>query len=223
MEFRPTALLGPYVASFLSQGSSLAKTALLGVQQISQFFEREAQDEEAYALLQDIGNALAVDVQDMLNRSANRGETLDVYIKSLTDLRTVSQSQLEALEGRLDAAQDDRREKQRALTTLERQLRDAINDEDYTTAGTLQSQIGDAREPVAAAETVVEELQTLVDVYEEVLEVSETRLTAMTANREVLIAGVKVVDVPGIVDIGIIQGNGRRLRNTSGLGNPSGL
>jgi hypothetical protein len=223
MEFRPTALLGPYVASFLSQGNSLAKTAILGVQHITAFFERTVQDEEAYALLQDIGNALAVDVQDMLNRSPNRGQALDTYIASLTELQKASQSQLEALEGRLDTAQDDRREKQRTLTALERQLRDAINNEDYTTAGTLQTQISDAREPVAAADAVAEELQTLVDVYEEVLEVSDTRLTAMTSNREVLIAGVKIVDVPGIADIGIIQGDGRRLRNTSGLGGRSGL
>lgn len=226
MPMRPSALLGPYVASYLGQGFSLSRSALVGVQQqIALFFEETAQENESYQILQDIGSALTVNVQDMLNRSTGRARDLDAYVDTLRTLMAASQRQREAIDGKRDIAEDVLREKRRRQSDLKRQLNLAVRDKDYVTAGALQDGANDAQEEVAVADAAAKEYQNLVNLYDDVLELAEERVNAIVMNRDVLIAGVKVVDVPGIADIGVVQGNPARLRNrptTSGTTGTSG-
>lgn len=215
--FRPSALLGTYVASYLAQGTSLAKSALKGVeQQIALFFEETSQKDESYQLLQDMGAALAVKIPDMLNRSPNRARDLDAYVSALRALQAASQRQNEALNSKKDTAQDILRERQRHLSDVKRELTKAIRDEDYVTAGSLQDAVNKAQTDVASADADLKEVRNILALYNDVLDLSEERITAIIANRDVLIAGVKVVDVPGIGDIGVVQGDPSRLRNNKG-------
>jgi hypothetical protein len=214
MAFRPSALLGTYIASYLGQGTSLSRSAIVGAQQqIALFFERTAQENESYQILQDIGSALSVNIQDMLNRSTNRARDLDGYVDALRTLAAAAQRQHEALDSQLDTANETLREKRRHHSDLQRELTKSIRDKDYVTAGGLQDGVNDAQTEVAIAEADVKELRNIIALYDDVLELAEIRTSAIVANRDVLIAGVKVVDVPGIADIGVVQGNPERLRN----------
>lgn len=217
MESRPSALLGTYAVTYLAQGRSMARTALVGAQsQIDLFFEGTRQENESYQLLQDFGNALAVDIPDMLNRSPDRALALNQYVDALGTYQAAAQRQLEALEGTYDQSQEERREKRRDLTDLERRENTAIREKDYVTAGSLQNAISDAEQELAEIDAKERQLRDVIDIYEDVLEAAETRQTAIASNREVLIAGVKIIDVPGIADIGIVQGDGTRLRYSNG-------
>ncbi len=61
--------------------------------------------------------------------------------------------------------------------------------------------VGDARE-----------VRTTLSVMNELVDIASERLSAITQNREILISGLKVVEVPGIDDLGIIiQRNSRIL------------
>jgi chromosome segregation ATPase len=218
IEFRPTALLGTYVASYLAQGTSLSRTALIGVQQqLAMFFEETAQQSESYQVLQDLGSALAVNVQDLLNRSPNRGQDLDAYIDALRILTASAQRQQEATEELRKQAEGVLREKRRNLSKLQSELSKATREKDYVTAGSLQDSLNTAQQEVASAEAEVKEQRNLLDLYRDVLELAAERTIALVANRDVLIAGVKIVDVPGIEDIGVITDPRARNRGTEGV------
>ncbi len=224
LAFRPSALLGTYTADYLSKGSSFSAGAMhAALQHMAIFYEKVTQQNQAYQLLQDIGSALAVNIQDMLNRSPNRARDLDTYTQSLQALLDSATREEASLDGKYDAAQDDARAKRRIVSDAQRQLDIAVRNKDYVTAGSLQDTVSAAQEESTKAESAEKELRTILDIYENVIEVAQIRLNAMKANREVLVAGVQVVDVPGIADIGIIQGNSTGLRNTGNQGAFGGL
>jgi hypothetical protein len=214
---RPTALLGTYTASYLAQGVSLSRSALVGVQQqINLFFEKAAQQNESYQILQDLGSALGVNVQDLLNRSPSRAKDLDTYVEALRILTAAAERQEAATDSKAKDADAVLRAKRKILSDLQRTLSTATRQKDYVTAGSLQDPISTAQQEVSKAEADVKEFRNLLSLYRDVLKVAAIRTTALVANREVLIAGVKVVDVPGISDIGVVQGNPSRLRNAGG-------
>lgn len=216
MESRPAALLGTYATSFLASGYSLSRTALIGAeQQIILFFEKNQQENESYQLLQDFGNALAVDIPDFLNRSPDRSASLTQYTDALKAYQAAAQRQQDVLKERQKEAQNKRRELTKELSALERDQDRAVRQKDYVTAGSLQDAISDKSQEVAEADTEEKQLRDTDYLYTQALRLADTRLTAMEANREVLIAGVKIVDVPGIANIGILKDakSTDRLRN----------
>ena len=115
---RPSALLGTYVATYLSK-SSTYRSALAGIEtQMQLLFSEQTQEDEAYAVLEELGIILQVDIPDMLNRSVDRPHAFDVYIESLTTTATAAQNQLDRLNQELKEIQAERREKRKSQSTI---------------------------------------------------------------------------------------------------------
>ncbi len=203
---RPSALLGPYVAAFLSlplvQSSHAAISGVLAGTSI--LFDEGIRD-ESYALLEELGLVLQIDVQDMLNRSIDRQMALDTHRNELVDVAERSQEHLVLLEERQDQADTEVREVRRQASELQRALNTALRGKDYATASSLQAQVSDVQGQLAVSTAEQREIRSIINLFEESLELAAERVVALDANREALIAGVSVIDLPSSEDLGVLE------------------
>lgn len=214
---RPSALLGAFVAEYLVH-TSVFQSAIAGIDaQMQLFYDEEYEENESFALLEDLGSLLQVNIEDMLNRAPDRPRAFDTYIDSLTELGQRSTNQLARLEQDLEEVQDERRLQRRETARIQSDLNQAIRSQDYSAASGLQRQIVDAEAELARVESEEDELRSIIRLYEDLLEVANERLYAMRENREPLIAGLRVVEVPGIEDLGLLEEGMRRRRRGSGF------
>lgn len=211
---RPSAMLGPYVAAFLSlPTTNITHAAVSGVLTGTSFLYEDAGIlDESYALLVEMGLTLQVELNDHLNRALDRRMALDAYREGLIDVSTRSQEHLELLETRLDEADAEVREIRRRSTQVQRNLNSALRDKDYATASSHQSELSKVQGELAVASSQQKELRNIINLFEDSLDLAAERLVAIDANREALIAGVTVIDIPGADDLGVLEKTGFRRR-----------
>lgn len=217
MEFttiRPSALLGTFITEYLVH-TSVFRGAIAGIQaQMQILFDDEFEEDESFALLEDLGSLLQVDVMDMLNRSTNRPAAFDIYMDNLVDLGTRGEGHLERLEQQLDEVQDARRLQRREAARIQRALNESIRGQDYASASGLQRQVIEAETELSRIESEEDERRNVIRLFEKLLKIADERLVAMRQNRALLIAGLRVVEVPGIEDLGILEEGMRRRRES---------
>lgn len=209
---RSAPLIGPFAAAFLAMPDTMVRGAMNAVDTVFDLFVRkEVQQEEAFALLQELGSALSVQLFDVLNRSPDRAEALDTYVRTLGGLTADAQRRAVALDEEQDSLQDQQREVRNRVRDLEGDIRSATRDEDFATAGALQPSLNEQRKELANLEIEEDEVDELLDLYNDVLDVAVERLTAIQANRDAIIAGVTVTNIRGAEDLGVLQDAGRGL------------
>jgi len=204
---RPSASLGMYVSMYLAQGVLLpSRSALEGIDAQVRLIrtDESVTDDETFALLQEYGTVLQVDIVDTLNRSLSREEALNGYIRSLEQMNERMEQKLQELETRLDSISDKRKEKRKQVRELEREIRRELKEKNYSTAGPQQEELTKLNTQLAEIETREKQTDNIADIYKDLLEVGTERLEAIVQNRQVLIAGLHVVDVPGIEDLRLV-------------------
>lgn len=209
---RPGATLGIYVGLYVSQGMILpTQGAVLGLDAMARFIEAQSRSDtdENFALLREVGSVLQVDLVDTLNRSPTRAKTLDEYTQSLRNVIVLTERKIQELEILHDRQRDTTREKRNEVRDLERNLRNVLRDQDYAQASDLEQQLAKANSEFAEMETKTEQTGDMLDRFEELLEIAQERLQAVTVNREILIAGLRVIEVPGISDLNILEKGSR--------------
>jgi len=216
---RPSAPLGLYVSLFLAQNGFIPSTsAVLGAQALTKFVmpQHPLQAEETFTLLEEFGTVLQVDIADMLNRSQNRPETLNAYMEgfaNITERVIRKEADLKLSITQLQAAQ---KTAQARVRELEKSINAALKLHDYGTAGSLQQDLSTAQTSLAQVSTELTQTSEIGNTYSDLITLAEKRREAIESNREVLIAGLKVVNVPGIEDLGIINNlNNNRTRSRS--------
>jgi|SRR3989338_5417507 len=208
---RPSGMLGIFVTKFLAQSELFSNSALRGVGAQEQFLaDAEVDLEETYALLQELGNALQVDVPDMLNRSDNRSEALNAYVERLKDIGARAVVKKTSLESLIDGLKVEQRAQRKTTTELERTINKAVRDKDYATAGGEQQHLMEEQTKLSDIERKLDQAEETLDTFEDLLKVADERLSVIEHNREVLIAGLKVVELPGIEDLQILEEKRRR-------------
>ena len=209
---RPSAMLGIFTTKFLALSELLgANSALRGIGAQEQFLaDAEVDLEETYALLQELGNILQIDVPDMLNRSENRAEALNTYVANLKSAGERSVTKKESLESLIDGLKVEQRAQRKTTTDLERQINKAVRDKDYATAGGEQQHLIEEQTKLSDIDRKLDQAKEILDTYEDLLKVADERLSVIEHNREVLIAGLKVVELPGVDDLGILEEKRRR-------------
>lgn len=205
-------LLGPYVGGFLAlTGGPPYRGSLQAIEaQSTLLFARDKQDKESTEVLANLGSALEVNILDLLNRSPDREDTLNEYIRALRILLETGDNQRQALEGRIETLSDERRVSRRKTADIQHDLNQALRERNYSIAGSKQEELTTAEQETASLDAREHHLQSMMDIYEDFLETTQERLTAIEANRKALIAGVQVTEVPGIEDIGVLKSNDRR-------------
>ncbi|MFA6038869.1 MAG: hypothetical protein WCV62_05030 [Candidatus Peribacteraceae bacterium] len=213
---RPSASLGMFVSHYLGGGilplTSSAMTGLeAGLVLVAGFNPLESQD--TFALLQEFGNILQVDIPDLLNRSTDRTTTLNAYVESLENITARCLRMREDLQQREDVLRVKEREARTAVSTLQKNIDRAFRDQDYSAAGALRQELSTAKLEQTKVGGENEEVRDLGRTYEELLEIADERLQAIGENREILISGLKVVEVPGVESLGILEEAQNRRRS----------
>jgi len=204
---RPGAALGLYVGVYLAQGTTLPVLgALIGVDTQLKLAESDnsVEKDETFVLLEEYGTVLQVDIIDTLNRSSERAKTLDKYIRSLEAMNARAQAKMDELDTKLAALKDERRDQRSVVRAIEREIRTAIKEENYSLAGPKQEQVTKEKAELSEIESKEKQIKNIRKIYDKLISVGSERALAITKNREVLIAGLKVIDVPGIEDLEIL-------------------
>jgi chromosome segregation ATPase len=163
-----------------------------------------------FELLTQFGAILQIDVPDMLNRNAFRAEALEEYTFTLGEFIEEAKREKAQLEVQKEEASDERRERRKEVTSLEKEARTAEREKNFAHVGEVQQALVGAKASAAEAEAKAEQISSLINAMEDLLEVAEERKTAIEQNREVLIAGLHIVEVPGIEDLQIINEKQRK-------------
>lgn len=223
---RPSAMLGPYIAAFLSLpllelSHASVSGVLSGVALL--FHDQGSIRDESYALLEELGLILQVDIPDRLNRALDRQLSLDTYRDGLIDTAKRCQAHVTTLGDRDDEAGVLVRELRTKASTIQRALSDALRAKDYATAGSRQAELSVVQGELAVATAKQREIGNIIDLFDESLATAAERLQAIDANREALIAGVTVTNIPGSEAIGVLEQskNSRRRVNSTDVFGPT--
>ena len=215
---RPSGILGIFSGIYTSQGVFLSvQSAANGMQAIANILkgQTESISDENFALLREVGDILQVDVIDMLNRSSNRVSALDTYTQSLRNIGILTERKITELTALNDKQNITVKEERKEVRTIEGDLRDALKKTDYGTASELEQQLAEKKVSFAEISTQEEQSDDMIDRFDTLLEVTAERLQAVEINREILIAGLRVIDVPGIADFNILE-KGKKWRKRRG-------
>lgn len=217
---RTASLMGVYVSEYLSETNlNAVKGGLRGIDTQMLLLSRQSDvNDPDFQLLQAFADSLQVDVPDMLNRSLNRQEALDAYSNALTNVAMRANTRFKDLTVALETVKDDVREKNKQRSDAERRLKRAIDDKEFTQAGEIQKELNDKEAVYAEANLKQQQIESVLETFDELLSLFSDRVLAMQRNREALIAGTIVVDTPGIDDLRLIKEGAKRRRGRSGEG-----
>lgn len=216
---RAAAPLSVYVNLYLAGGGFVpVSAARAGVLAEARMHSRPTEEDldDAFGLLQEFGLILQVDIPDLLNRSDDRSQTLDDYTEGLTNITERSRMRAASMTEYVARLTADRRTARTRVSDTERQIRQSLQDQDYVTAGGYQRDLGEAQSELSNIESELREQETLQSSFEELIAIADERLTAIEQNREVLVAGLKVVEIPGIENLGILEQPRTRRRSGNG-------
>jgi hypothetical protein len=216
----PIAPLSLFIDLYLSTGMlTPATSARNGVDALMRLSHAGsgATVNEAYALLEQLASVLLVNIPDLLNRSADRAATLNQYSDALNRTNEASQKEALAIKASLDDLKAKERTLRTTVTDLQRTVDLAVKAKDFTTAGENQKSLSDAQTALTGNLAEQKTISALQKSYNDLLGIAAKRIQAIAQNREILIAGLKVVSVPGVEDLGILQGSSSP-RSTLGTG-----
>ena len=114
-------------------------------------------------------------------------------------------SRLLALLRTLERSEDDSSRFERRIREIQNEIEDVIAEGNTTQVNVLTDELIQKQQLLAEADVDVIVNTHLISAYEDVLEPIENRLKAIRANRDALIKGVTITDMPGVEDLKIIE------------------
>lgn len=205
---RSAALLGIFVSEYLTTvpTAMASESALKGIgAQMQIVHSQQSVQDPDYDLLQAFGDALQVDVADMLNRSTDRQEALDIYTEALTNVATRANDRFKQLNSQSDELKKLASEQNKSSKSAERELQKAIKEKNFDAAGEKQKSLTELQAEFAETDLKRKQLQSLEDTLDDLLTLYGRKILSIQENREALIAGVKVIDVPGAEELQVLE------------------
>ncbi len=205
---RNAALLGIFVSEYLTiiPIAMAAESALHGIDaQLQIMHMQQTIQDPDYDLLQAFGDALQVDVAELLNRSSDRQQVLKTYTEALTNVATRSNDRYKELKSQLEELKKLATSQNRDRSTADRDLKKAIQDKDFNAAGEQQKNLTDLQAIYAETDLKRKQTQSLEATLDDLLTIYGTKILAIQQNREALIAGIKVIDVPGADELQVLD------------------
>ncbi|MFH0851224.1 MAG: hypothetical protein V1876_00540 [Candidatus Peregrinibacteria bacterium] len=205
---RPSGTLGIFTSLYLAQRLFLpTESAVRGIEEALHIVRSQEQPlgDETFTLIQTLGDALSVNVVDLLNRSENRLETLDRYVAALTNATENGKRRSEELKAALETMAAQKKEQTALVRDIDRAQKTAIKAKDYSTAGAKEAEL--TKVQTALSETTLKESQTKSSQKQltNLLTLAEKRLSAIDKNREILLSGLQITDPQGLKDLGLVQ------------------
>lgn len=205
---RKAAQLGVYVSEYLTMvpTAMASESALQGIgAQMQIVISQQTILDPDYDLLQAFGDALQVDVADLLNRSTERQLALETYTEALTNVATRANDRFKELNSQLTELKKLAASQNKERGAADRELKNAIKNKDFDAAGEKQKAVTDLQAAFAETDLKLKQVESLVDTLDDLLTLYGKKILAIQQNREALIAGVKVIDVPGADELQVLE------------------
>ncbi len=205
---RPSATLGIFVSAYLAGGSFLPiEAALKGIDAQMALYktQKDASSGDTFLLLQEIGGMLQVDLVDALNRSDDRAETLNEYLESLKNTSSLAERKHKELSVQHKEYESEKASQKKIVRDLERTVNKAYKAQEYAEAGRAEELLVEEEAALAELSTKEKQSKDIVKRYEEILKIAALRVDAIQKNREILVSGLRVINVPGIEDFRILE------------------
>lgn len=202
---RPGASLGTRLSAHLSKGETPVHGALRSTAIIAPLTRTTQSVEEPFATIQTLGDLLQINIIDMLNRNLERGVVLNRYITLLRATLEHAQGIREHLDSRRKELTTQEREQRSALRVMQKDINAAERSGDFHAVGLHQRALSDASGEHGKTKASVDELKNTLTILDNLTDLTEERLHATEENREALMAGIRVVETPGIDELGILE------------------
>ncbi len=208
-QIRSAALLGIFTSNFIAgtQGSSIITDGpfdAIAIQNSLIKGQRTTTDPD-YDLLSAFSEALQVDLQDLLNRSTDREKTLSAYTEALNNVADRAHARFKELSSMQRTVQTERRNADKIRSNHERAIRKAIQLKDFNLASEEQRLLAESQNALKDIDLEFSHNKSILETMSRLLAVYGDRILAMQQNREVLIAGLSIIDSPGIKDFSLVK------------------
>ncbi|NOS67077.1 MAG: hypothetical protein HOO67_01785 [Candidatus Peribacteraceae bacterium] len=210
---RPAALLSIYVNLLLAEGlTPPVHAAMDGVeaQLLLHALPTAENVDDLYSLLEEFGAVLHVDIADLMNRSSDRANTLDEYSIGIANITERSKRRADDIKEQITNLKKKQTEQKRAVSLINKEISNAVKVKDFSTAQDKQQELATAQGELTETDLTLKEMTFLQKTFAELTGIAQQRIAALERNREVIIAGLRVVDVPGVEDLGVLESTTKR-------------
>lgn len=220
---RPSASLGARLSAHLSRGATPVHGALRSTAIIVPLTRTTQSVKEPFATIQTIGDLLQITIIDMLNRNPERGAVLNRYLTLLRSTLEHAQGVREHLDSRRRELTTQEREQRSALRTMQKDIDAAERSGDFHAVGLHQRALSEASGEHGKTKASMDELKNTLAILDNLTDLAEERLQATEQNREALIVGIRVMETPGVEELGILERMGGLPRRSRRKARKGGL
>jgi tetratricopeptide (TPR) repeat protein len=204
----PSGTLGIFTSLYLSQGLFFpTRTATEGITSTLTVVKGQEQPltDKTFLLLQQLASTLEVNLLDTLNRSGNRLETLDRYTEALSTVTENAEKRREELKVYFDRTYEEEKAQRRIVQDIEKEINTATREKNFATASAKQGELMKAQNLLAGLELKEKQTKDAIDQFQKLIELAKKRLSTIKANREILLSGLSISDVPGLQELGVVK------------------
>lgn len=213
---RPSGTMGVFTSLFLAQNLFFpTQSAVTGIEEMLRIVQgqEEPLNDETFTLLQTLGDALAVNIVDLLNRSPDRVETLNQYVAALGNAVENGKRRSTELKAALDVLAGQVKEQRATVSQVTKDQRAAIKAKDFSLAGAKEKELVEAQTALSQTQSKQKQTQSSRNQLDDFVELGQRRLTAIEKNREILLSGLQITDPQGLKDLGLVRDASSRGRS----------
>lgn len=220
---RPSASLGVHLSTYLSKGEAPVHGALESITFLSPLTRTSGTTETPFLTIQTLGNLVQTNIVETMNKHPERGEVLNRYLTLLHSALQNAQRDEKNMDDKRQQLVQQEREQQSTIRVLQKEIDAAEKAGDFSTVGAHQRALSEAKGEHGKTEALIDELENTLKILDDLTRIAEERRNAIEENREALMAGIRVVEIPGIEKLGILEKIGKSPRRSQRQENGGGL
>lgn len=147
--------------------------------------------------LDELNNLFEIDVYELLNRNDERSETLEEYLNHLEEAKGKNEKVLQLINLYLDSLKESYNSLSPDKDKFEQDFFVALEALEAEKSDALLKSFIDVTQKQSALKARVAALEELVSYYDTALNKLARRIEAVKKNRDALLEGIRVVEVPG--------------------------
>ncbi|OGJ57876.1 hypothetical protein A3H22_01920 [Candidatus Peribacteria bacterium RIFCSPLOWO2_12_FULL_55_15] len=195
---RPSASLGIHLSTYLSKLETTVHGALENTAIIYTLARTSDTTETPFMTIQTLGNLIQTNIVEAMNKNPERGDVLNRHLTLLRSTLQNAQKDKRNLEDSLHQLVGKEREQRNTLRTLQKEINAAEKAIDFQAVGFHQRALREAKGEHGKTEASLDELEKTMEILDDLTSLAEERLNAIEENRKALMAGIRVVEIPGL-------------------------